>query len=106
MIFLEYDKNGLVCLRHYKPFDKINGLNKIKEELEKTGILVESIPEEEHIEMKSPVLYCNPDTKELFYKYVDIQKPTEQILQERIETLEKSNAEMMNLIVTNTAPIE
>ncbi|UJA30853.1 hypothetical protein [Clostridium sporogenes] len=102
MIYLKTGNEGLVYLRHYKP----ELLNSTKGELEKTGVFVNSIPEPQQIEMKSPVLYCNPDTKELFYKYVDIQKPTEQILQERIETLEKSNAEMMNLIVINKAPIE
>ena len=79
---------------HHMPFHEQYGLGKTKEELEKEGILVDSIPEPEQIEGKSAVLYCNPTKTELWYEYEDIPKTPEEEQQEKIESLEQSIAEL------------
>lgn len=103
MIFLSRfekitDEEYLIGYTNYKPFDSISGLGKTKEELEKEGILVESIPQPEKREGKAGILRFNPIKKELFYIYVDIPKP-EPDIKDRIGALEQSNAELMNLIM-------
>lgn len=80
---------------HYMPFDKEHGLDMTREELEQEGILVDSVPEPEHIDGKSAVLYCNPETKELWFEYADIPKTPEQIQAEKIDLLENQTAEAM-----------
>ena len=53
--------------------------------------------------------YINPQTKEQSYEIFTrekVQEKEEQNLQERISALERSNAEMMNLIATMSAPTE
>lgn len=76
---------------HYKPFDKIHGLNKSKEQLEKEGVLVESIPELKYTDGKQPIMYYNPIKKELFYEYEDIPKNTEE---NQNETFAKTLAQL------------
>lgn len=79
---------------HYMPFHEKHGLGKTVEELEQEGILVDSIPEPQQIEGKAPILYCNPETKELWYEYEDIPKTQEEKQQEEIEALKQSIAEL------------
>lgn len=74
MIFVIVNKNNKVEFIHFKPFDKVDGLRKAKEELEKEGVLVENIPTPERIDGKQSTLYCNPVTKELWYEYENISK--------------------------------
>lgn len=93
MIFLRVDGEEVTTI-HYMPFDTEHGLNKTAEELEQEGILVDSIPEPEEVEGKDPVLYCNPETKELWYEYEDIPKTEEEIQAEKVESLEQSIAEL------------
>lgn len=80
------------------PFDDKNGLGKTKEELEREGILVDSVPKPEQIKGKADILYCNPKTKELWYEYEDIPKTPEEELQEKIQALEQSIAELSAII--------
>lgn len=79
-----------IGLVHHVPFDEVNGLHKTKEQLEKEGILVDSIPEPQQIEGKSPIMYINPSTKEVFYEYIDIPKTKEELQEERITMLEQA----------------
>lgn len=76
MIFIKTDENGLADI-YYKPFDDKDGLGKSREQLELEGILVDSIPEPEHIEGKIPFLYGNQTTKELWYEYEELSPTTE-----------------------------
>lgn len=61
MIFITFDTNNKCTMIHHKPFDKIFGLNKTEEELNKEGVFVEALPEyPESIVGKKAVLYINP----------------------------------------------
>lgn len=56
---------------------------------------------------KEAQLYINPVTKETWYEYIDIPLPEpskEEQLEQRIASLEKSNAELTTLIATMTTP--
>ncbi len=106
MIYVEIINNeiGMTC---YKPFDEKHGLGKTKEELEQTGLVVETLPTPEQIEGKVANLKYNPTTKSLYYEYVDkvpVPKTEIELALERIASLEQSNAELTTLIATMTAP--
>ena len=98
------DTKYSIGLTHYVPFDSVNGMNKTPEELKLEGILVDNIPEPKRIEGKSSAMYINPTNKEIFYEYVDIPKTQENLMQERMRSLEQSNAEMMAMIATMATP--
>ena len=106
MIYVEI-LNEDIGLIHYKPFDTKDGLHKTKEELEKNGVLVESLPIPEYIEGKTVKLKYNSKNNTLYYEYMDIgeiHKTEIEILQERIKALEQSNAELTTLIATMSTP--
>ncbi len=68
MIFLgNIDKNNRVGFIHNFPFDKEYGLNKTQEELERIGVLIESLPIEEG-EVNG--IYVDKNTKVVTYTYV------------------------------------
>lgn len=100
------DTKYLIGYLHSMPFDTVDGLHKTKEELEQSGILIENIPEPQNTEGKKAIKYYNPVDKKIFYEYEDITKSKEETLEGRVNVLEKSNAEMMNLIATMAAPTE
>ncbi|WXR61183.1 hypothetical protein WG909_12910 [Peptostreptococcaceae bacterium AGR-M142] len=92
MIFMqgnEVEENKvLINFVHKMPFDEHYGLKKSKEELEKEGYLVETVPEPKELN-KIATLYLNPGTIELFYEYEDIPKSREVLLEEQVELLKK-----------------
>ncbi|WP_207653319.1 hypothetical protein [Clostridium cochlearium] len=94
MIFIKVNNCNQVNYTHYMPFHEKHGLGKTQEQLEQEGILVDSIPEPKQIEGKAPILYCNPETKELWYEYEDIPPTPEDLQQEKIQALEQSMAEL------------
>ncbi|QSB48759.1 hypothetical protein [Parageobacillus toebii] len=94
MIYIEVDENGLVKFTHYKPFDEKDGLGKTEEELRQTGYLVESIPEQENIPNKVPVLKFDKNSEEFYYEYVDRPLTTE----EKLELMEQENQGLKNRI--------
>ncbi|MBS4195322.1 hypothetical protein [Lederbergia citri] len=69
MIYFEVNRNNDVTYIHNMPFDEKYGLGKTEQELRKTGILVESIPEAEQVTGKVPVLKY--DGENLYYDYID-----------------------------------
>lgn len=79
---------------HLKPFDEVDGLHKTAEELEQTGILVESVPEPNVSEGQSASLFINPETKDMWYEYEVIPKTPEQLQAEEIENLKSQQAAM------------
>ncbi len=106
MIYVEIVNNE-VGITHLKPFDEKDGLGKTREELEQTGLLLESEPVPEKIEGKDAVLKYNATTKSLYFEYVDkvpVPKTEMELALERIASLEQSNAELTTLIATMTAP--
>ncbi len=48
---------------------------------------VDELPEVEEIEGKRSIIYCNPDTKELWHEYKDIPKTQEELQADTINTL-------------------
>lgn len=86
MIYLKFNENGKVLTRHYKPFDEKHGLRKKGEELESEGILVESIPEPQEIEGKTPVLYYS-EIEGLYYQYEDTQLSESEQLRADVDQL-------------------
>lgn len=79
------DVECIVGFVHYKPFDPIEGLQKTREELEQTGVLVDALPEPELVEGKLPKLIVNRETKEVRYEYEDRPLTAE----EKVEQLEQ-----------------
>lgn len=64
-----------VLIVYFLPFDEQHGLGKTKEELEaEGGIFVDTLPPEQCIEGMKSNLYINPETKQLWYEYTEIQK--------------------------------
>lgn len=78
-----------VGLVHYMPFDEINGLGKTKEQLQKEGIFVESLPEKEEREGYEAVLMYNGTS--LYYEYALNQESQGQ----RIADLESAIADLV-----------
>lgn len=81
MIFLKPDlSTGLIVEQHHKPFDSEDGKGMSREELEKIGVLVESIPDPVIDYTKDSHLHINLISGELFYTYTDrILTPEEEI---------------------------
>lgn len=98
------DGKYMVGYIHFRPFDSVYGLGKSKEQLEQEGMLVDSIPEPEQIEGKQAILYCNPQTKEFWYEYVDIPKSPEEMQQEQIEAIKQAIAELSTMIIMLQTP--
>lgn len=103
------EEKAEILTAFYKPFDikngyKINGMVVTEEELLKIGRLVDDIGKADIIEGKTPILYYNPTANALFYEYVDDSKTGKEELEQRIASLEQSNAELTTLIATMTAP--
>ncbi|WP_024622157.1 hypothetical protein [Metaclostridioides mangenotii] len=96
MIYIEINSQNEVTTTHLYPFDKKYGYGKSKEELEKTGIFVESIPEAERIEGKDSILKYDPNTKTLYYDYIE---NTEAVNKEKIDFLEKQVADLTFMIM-------
>lgn len=73
----ETDTKAKVTLIHYRP-------ELLDEELKETGVFVEdfSIPNPEEQVGKASILYINPETKELWYEYVDRLLTPEEELQQ------------------------
>lgn len=78
----ENDTRARVNLIHYFPSELDHGI------LEQ-GALVDTIPEPDHIPGKGAVLYINPQTKELWYEYVDLPKDENTLARELEETKAK-----------------
>lgn len=96
MIYVEYEnRNGkcVVTFIHYFPFDEVHGLGKTKEELEQSGLFVDEIPDPEE-NGKIPQLLVNPDTKELWYEY--LERPL--TLEEKLQLIEQENSELKQRI--------
>lgn len=91
MIYIRTNSDNMVTFLHRKPFDPVNGLNTTKEELLKTGFLVDSIPEPNTTTGNRAVLYYNPELKKAYYKYSAAQLP----IKERLELLESAMNEQL-----------
>lgn len=112
MKFLQYEKEtdtkALVTTIHYKPFDKVDGLRKTKEELEEVGVLVDYIPPAIDEIGKRASLYINLETKELWYEYVEIPSgDTDDLkaLKEKMEQQKNAMTEAYDAIAVQSEEI-
>ncbi|MDU1348257.1 hypothetical protein [uncultured Clostridium sp.] len=88
-----------VFSEHYYPFHEEYGLGMTKEELEEEGILVTEMPKKESIKGKFAILYCNPESKDVWYEYEDIPEQPKEELQEEVKDLKEQLLEIQNYIV-------
>jgi len=112
MVALKTTEDGLL-MRHNMPLDKKNGIKNengiicTEEELISKGwYLFETLPTPEQIEGKESILKLD-ESGNVYYEYRDrlIPEPSkEEQLEQRIASLEKSNAELTTLIATMTTP--
>lgn len=94
MIFIKVNDDKRVV---YRNAEYVSLSDERKEKIGE-GILVDSIPEPEQIEGKAPILYCNPETKELWYEYEDIPPTKEELLEQKIQAQERAIAELTALL--------
>ncbi|SKC82885.1 hypothetical protein [Maledivibacter halophilus] len=80
MAIVFYDEKGKVGLIHKKP-------EKLSKERRSRGIEVLDIPQPQQQEGKKAVLYYDK-VNGLYYKYVDIPKTKEELLEEKVSQLE------------------
>ena len=71
-IYIETDANFRVTKIHTAPFDPNNGMGYTREELEKKGFFVEEIPTPANKIGRRAISMYNPDTKSIYYEYVNI----------------------------------
>ena len=90
-VYIRVGKNNIVECIHKAPFDPANGLQSTRDELEKTGFFVDSVPDPEMIEGKRAIAKFNTDTKKVYYDYVDIPLTPS----ERIDQLETAINELL-----------
>jgi polyhydroxyalkanoate synthesis regulator phasin len=83
-----------VTAQHFQPFDEKYGYGKTKEELLKTGALIDEIPDVENKQGKESLLKYNKETNTVYYEYEDIPKSEEDISKEKINFLEKQVADL------------
>lgn len=91
MVYIRTDSDNMIVFIHRQPFDPINGLNESKEDLEKYGFFIDSMPDPMPIFGKSAVPYFNPETKKVYYKYV----PSQLSSYERLDMLEEALNEIL-----------
>ena len=94
-IYIETDENFRVTKVHRMPFDPNNGMGYTREELEKKGFFVETIPMPKLQTGKRAIAMYNPDTKSIFYEYANVPMSD----RERVEQLENA----MNWFLMNNA---
>ncbi|GIO06203.1 hypothetical protein J31TS6_22310 [Brevibacillus reuszeri] len=95
MIYIQFENEtevrAFVNFIHYNPLDPNEGLGKTADELSLTGVLIEALPQLEKHDGKDAKLYFNPQTKELWYEYVDSPLPEN----DRIAQLEQNMKALM-----------
>lgn len=81
-IYVRVNNANVITEIHYNPFDPSEGLATPRDELEKDGFFVTSVPKAEILPGRRAVPMFNPDTKEVYYTYVPIAKSTTERLNE------------------------
>lgn len=90
-IYVRVNASNVVTEIHYNPFDPTVGLASPRDELEKDGFFVSSIPKADILPGRRAVPMFNPDSKKVYYQYVPIAKSTA----ERLNDLEGLMNEML-----------
>lgn len=79
------DTKAEVKLIHFRPDDPRDG---VPEEIKNAGIMVDQLPQEPAPQRgKRNVLYCNPQTKDIWYEVVDRPLTPQEILEEQNEKI-------------------
>lgn len=91
MVYIRVDSNNMITLSHRQPFDPVNGLGKSKEELEKTGYFIDSMPEPRAVIGQRAIPYFNPETRTVTYKYTAAPVSSQQ----RLDMLEQAFNELV-----------
>lgn len=89
-IYIEIDNDFRVTKIHRMPFDPNNGMGYSREELEKKGFFVKEVPNPVNKAGKRAVAMYNPDTKSIYYEYVNIplsDKKRMELLENALNTM-------------------
>lgn len=97
-IYIEIDSDFRVTKIHRMPFDPVNGMGYSREELEKKGFFVKEVPAPVNRAGKRAVAMYNPDTKSIYYEYVNIPMSDKQ----RMELIENALNTMIQTGVYGT----
>jgi hypothetical protein len=105
MVYLRNYENFDIAMEYNNPLDpidgmKVNGKTPSKEELEKTGFFVKSMPVPEVIEGKYHVFKANKEIKKVWIEYFDVQKTQEEIQKDLIDNIILDNINMQMQIDT------
>lgn len=71
MIYIRTDGDNRIIFQNNQPFDPVLGMGETKENLEKTGHFIDSMPQPTIITGKRAIPYYNPETKKIWYNYVN-----------------------------------
>ena len=71
-VYIRYNDSNVITFIHRMPFDKVNGLNKSRKELEKDGVFVTDFPSPEYNTNMKAVAKYNPYTNSVYYEYEPI----------------------------------
>lgn len=81
---------------HYMPFDPTHGLGKTREELSKTGMFIDKLPEPELVKDSTSLLCVNPERGDAWYKYERIpEQPNGEFPEGSIDMLADTMREEM-----------
>lgn len=94
-IYIEVDNDFRVTKIHRMPFDPNNGMGYTREELERKGFFVDSIPTPVNKVGRRSVAMYNPDTKSVYYEYIGIPMSDK----ERIDYLEGAMDVLLDTIM-------
>ena len=100
-IYIETDENFRVTKIHRMPFDPNNGMGYTREELEKKGFFVDSIPTPINQVGRRAIAMYNPDIKSVYYEYVGVSMSDK----ERADQLENVVNFMMRNAIYGTHPV-
>lgn len=92
-IYIEVDTNFRVTKIHRMPFDPNNGMGYTREELERKGFFVKEVPNAVNKVGKRAVAMYNPDTKSIYYEYVNVPLSNK----DRVDLMENA----LNAIIKN-----
>lgn len=99
MVYIRTDENNMITYVHSQPFDSVNGLGESREELEKTGYFIDSMPQPQSVMGQRAIPYFNPETKKVSYNY--IAAPVSN--RERLDSLESALNAVLMMGVLNTS---
>lgn len=86
MVYIRTDENNMIIFVHNQPFDSVNGLGESREELEKSGYFINSMPQPQTVMGQRAIPYFNPETKKVSYKYIAAPVSS----RERLDSLESA----------------